>query len=91
MPQAVPAFYGRSCELINPDSANKFRSYVKGWKDGAASRMPNPVFKDNPLKPHYDFGYADGCVARQAATKKASDTYGYEPSILRASDKELYD
>lgn len=68
------------------DAANRFQSYMRGWKDGASMHAMPKEFRnhsDAALSAAYDLGYAHGYEARGEAQKNAEERYGYTPSILR--------
>lgn len=68
------------------DAANKWQSYRMGWLAGAAIKAIDPRFSSHPnqeLNAAYQLGYRDGGVARREALARATELYGYEPTILR--------
>lgn len=65
------------------EASNKFHSYTRGWKDGAAAKMKRPEFSGHRLQGIYDRGYYAGEVARQGAVLWAQVAFGFTPSILR--------
>ena len=56
-----------------------YENYCRGWRNGAVSEHPN---KDD-LGLDYDAGYTDG----YNAFVKASEKYGYQPSVTRTADE----
>ncbi len=67
-------------------AANRYHSYVRGWKDGAKHAIRRTAFTEHEnteLRDAYVLGYQDGGVAVAKASEHAQDKYGYVPSILR--------
>lgn len=75
--------------IADPDAANQWQSYRKGWVAGAGSKAMDPVFlthTNEKIRVAYEQGYTDGRLAINAAMTKAADRYRYRPSILRLCD-----
>lgn len=70
------------------DAANKWQSFMFGWRDGACGVSKRPVFivdraPDEPLRVAYETGYTTGIGARSDAQRAAAALYGHEIRILR--------
>ena len=68
------------------DAANQYKTYRKGWVEGASTKATDPVATGHEnvlIRDAYNLGYKHGQVARDAAAEFASERYGYEPQILR--------
>lgn len=68
------------------DAANQYKSYRKGWVEGARTTAMDPLAAQHEnvlIRNAYNLGYKHGQVARDEAGRFASDKYGYEPQILR--------
>lgn len=64
-----------------------YMAYMKGWRAGASAKALDPRFTEHPnleIRGAYTNGYGDGHEASKAASRIASGTYSYEPTILRA-------
>lgn len=74
------------------EAANTYHSFMRGWAAGAGGNAMDPRFTAKPegdaLRAAYEQGYASGRVARAGASKQASKSSGYTPSILRTQDVE---
>lgn len=79
---------GKTAEQI--DAANRYESYMRGWRDGAVITAMRPEFIElapgAPLRMSYEDGYRDGRAARSAASQYATRVTGHEPTILRLQD-----
>lgn len=72
-------------------AANQWHSYMRGWKHGAGVKAMDPTFtghSDVALRAAYEKGYTEARAAYNAAGARASELYGYEPSILRLQTVE---
>lgn len=63
------------------DAANRYESYRRGWKQGAAQKAADKVFLTHTNKgiaEAYSQGYADGFGACSDALKSAAAEYGID-------------
>jgi hypothetical protein len=75
----------------DPNKANLFHSYRKGWTAGARIGPLDPKFTEHDnadIKAEYERGYKDGRIANRDALQAASDRTGYKPSVLRLAGGE---
>ena len=65
-------------------AADKYRTYMLGWRHGATGRA-FMMERDNPhpLTATYHEAYLDGVTAAERASHEATKLTGYVPSILR--------
>ena len=74
------------------DASNQYRSFLSGWRDGAASKPLDPKFMGHTnalIRGAYEDGYSYGRKALNDASEKASQVYGFKPNILRLADAEI--
>lgn len=73
------------------NAANRWQAYMKGWKAGAGVKAMDPMIEqhpDNDLRKAYSLGYADGRIAHNNAGTRATELFGYTPSVLRLAESE---
>lgn len=70
--------------MSTPKPAERFQSYIRGWRAGAAVQAMDPKFAQHPtLGADYNKGYTDGREAYRAAAVSACDQFSYKPNVLR--------
>jgi hypothetical protein len=73
-------------------AANHYQSYMRGWKNGACVNAMDATFvgreTSDPIRQHYEMGYAGGRKARNNAANIATNLTGHVPSVLRLADSE---
>lgn len=73
------------------DAANRYESYMRGWRDGAVITAMRPEFTErapgDQLRIAYELGYGDGRKARSNASSQAASVYGHKLTILRLQDE----
>jgi hypothetical protein len=71
-------------------AANHYQSYMRGWKNGACVNAIDTTFiareTSDPIRQHYEMGYAGGRKARNNAANIATNLTSHAPSVLRMAD-----
>ena len=76
----------------NIDAANKYHTWIRGWRDGAGMRPMRPDHSTHPtLGTTYNEAYAAGQQAARDIATTAATRFGYTPSILRLADADTND
>jgi hypothetical protein len=73
----------------DPKAADRFHSFLRGFRDGVAGRPEDPNFTGcarDDIRSAYATGLLDGCTAVERAAGKAQKRYRYKPSILRGGE-----
>lgn len=67
-----------------------FQAYRRGWRDAAASSLPDTRFTAHPtredLTAEYRRGYTEGRASYTADMNAAMKRLGYVPTLLRDSE-----
>jgi hypothetical protein len=67
-------------------AADNYYSYIRGWKDGVASKLNPKVIEGHRLYEIYMEGYTAGQVAKHDAFQAAQAKYSFVPNFLRTVD-----
>lgn len=69
------------------DAANKYHTWIRGWRDGATGRAKRPDHANHPtLGTTYNEAYMAGIHAAGAMSTEAAKRFGHVPSILRGGE-----
>lgn len=71
----------------DPKAADRYHSWLRGFKDAVAGRPNNPAFIEHErdeIRAAYARGMDDGVALASRAMARAQKRYGFTPSILRS-------
>jgi hypothetical protein len=78
-------------DAAETDAANRWKSYLQGWKDGASGISMKEKFtthENDAIRAEYGGGYSDGWEARRVASQAASERLCHYPSVLRTQEEK---